>query len=122
MRGSRIGRIVALIGAMGVVAYMSLKSHYPGMVQGIFDMAGSVFLHLIAYLGLTLLFFWSLRRRHLSGFFLAFLLSFLYGFLLEVAQIWVPGRSFSGGDLLANFLGAMAGVAVLRRKAGEREA
>jgi len=70
-----MGRIVALIGAMGVVAYMSLKSQYPGIVQGIFNVVGSVFLHLIAYLGLTLLFFWSLMRRHLSGFFLAFLFS-----------------------------------------------
>ncbi len=121
VKGSCMGRVVVLILAMGVVAYMSLKSQYPGIVRGFFDVVGSVFLHLIAYLGLTLLFFWSLRRRRLSGFFLAFLLSFLYGFLLEVAQIWVPGRSFSGGDLLVNFLGAVMGVAVLKYEGVRRE-
>gem|GEM_PF-5288941 len=105
---------MVLWAAMGVVAYMSLKSQYPSGVQSIFDVLGSVFLHLLAYVGLTVLFFWSFLRRNSWGFFLAALFSVTYGFALEVAQLWVPGRSFSVGDIAVNILGATVAAAAIR--------
>ena len=39
----------------------------------------------------------------------------LYGLFLEVVQLYVPGRSFEWGDVLVNFLGALAMQAFLCR-------
>jgi len=40
---------------------------------------------------------------------LAPLSAFFYGLLLEVIQIWVPGRIFSFKDILANLIGSALG-------------
>jgi hypothetical protein len=48
------------------------------------------------------------KRTHVFFFSLIFIL----GFLAEVLQIWVPSRSFSMMDLLANLIGIIAGLIV----------
>ena len=40
---------------------------------------------------------------------------FLMGILLEFAQISVPGRSFSYGDMASNLLGVLAGIIIAER-------
>ncbi|MBN1333753.1 MAG: VanZ family protein [Synergistales bacterium] len=40
---------------------------------------------------------------------------FLMGVLLEFAQVSVPGRSFSYGDMASNFLGVLAGIIIAER-------
>jgi VanZ family protein len=56
------------------------------------------------YLGLRLF----EKRTHVFFFSLIFML----GFLAEVLQIWVPSRSFSMMDLLANLIGIIGGLIV----------
>ena len=46
----------------------------------------------------------------------AIALAAAYGFGMEVAQFYIPGRSFSYADALANALGAMAAVSLLAQK------
>lgn len=43
-------------------------------------------------------------------------LSGLYSALLEVAQVWVPGRGFDGWDLVANAAGIGAAALLLSRR------
>jgi VanZ family protein len=38
----------------------------------------------------------------------------IYGFLMELGQLFVPGRTFSWLDLLANTLGAVLGFILFR--------
>jgi VanZ family protein len=40
---------------------------------------------------------------------------FVYSGLLEVAQLWVPGRSFELADFVVNALGALGGVLWAKR-------
>jgi len=43
---------------------------------------------------------------------------FGYGVLMEVGQHFVPGRFMSAGDLVANGLGVVLGLGVVRYRAG----
>ena len=95
---------------MAFVAYMSLKSSYPSVVQGLFNHLGTVFLHFLAYGGLVVIYFWAFLRERARGYLWAALFSVSYGVVLEVAQLWVPGRTFSVGDMAVNVLGAAVGV------------
>lgn len=76
----------------------------------------SAAVHFILFFGMV----WLLGR-HLCGMrvshplFWAVLASFVYGALLETAQLWIPGRSFEVGDLLLNGAGCLAGAAVVAR-------
>ncbi len=101
------------LAAMAVVAYMSLKSSYPPAVQSLFDSLGSVVLHFVAYGGLAVLYFWAFLRDRPKGYLWAALFSISYGMVLEVAQLFVPGRSFSPGDMVVNCLGAIVGAMVM---------
>lgn len=50
-----------------------------------------------------------LRRRQAAA---AFAIAVLYGLLLEVGQLGIEGRDFDWWDLVANGIGALAGVVV----------
>lgn len=41
---------------------------------------------------------------------LSIIISFFYGFFIEICQIFVPTRSFEVWDLLANLIGSITGV------------
>ncbi len=106
---------------MAFVGYMSLRSSYPGVIQDLFNTLGSVVLHFLAYSGLTVIYFWAFLRRHAKGHLWAAFFSISYGLALEVAQLWIPGRSFSLGDLAVNCLGvALAAMGIVGFK-GLRE-
>jgi len=68
------------------------------------------FLHFIIYAITTALFFsvFSKKMSLLRALTASFLLSFAYGLFAEIVQIYVPLRSFSTTDLVANGLGAFA--------------
>jgi len=68
------------------------------------------FLHFIIYAITSALFFNVLIKNMgiWRALIISFLLSFAYGLFAEIVQIYVPSRSFSTGDLIANGLGAFA--------------
>ncbi|MBR9999833.1 MAG: VanZ family protein [Cyclobacteriaceae bacterium] len=52
-----------------------------------------------------------------TGFFPAIIiLSFLYGFLIEILQYFIPERSFEIFDLIANFIGILLGTLIFYLK------
>lgn len=99
-----------------VVGVASLYPMQPGTLKGGLDKVA----HLITYLVLffSLDFAWS-RGRRLVG---KLVLLFLFSWLIEVAQHFMPLRQYSLGDLLANFVGLLLGLlsAVLLRKISSR--
>lgn len=54
------------------------------------------------------------RSLRLRGAILPFIIATAYGVLMEVAQIFVPGRMGSVPDVLINAAGAAVGIAALR--------
>lgn len=75
--------------------------------------------HLVMYAGMVLLFYgaaWERRRSATPPVWVPGLLAWGYGALMELAQhvmAWL-GRSCSLIDLVANLLGVLAGVLVIR--------
>jgi len=73
--------------------------------------------HFVEYLVLAALIAFALVRTGrwvpLERFLLTVSLSALYGLLLEALQAFVPGRSASALDAVADTLGAIAGAALL---------
>lgn len=70
--------------------------------------------HLFAYGSLA---FWTLLsfyKRSFSNSPTLILLVVMYGLLMELGQLFVPGRTFSLLDLLANTLGAVLGFILFR--------
>jgi VanZ family protein len=63
--------------------------------------------HFGAYFITSLLFYYVFRSRFERADIYAVLFAFGYGVILEVAQLFVPGRSCSLKDLMANFSGVL---------------
>ena len=98
----RITTVVVLIG----IAYLSLRPSV--QLVEVNDKVG----HFIAYF--TLMFvmglgFWKRKKELL----MAFVISAIYGVLMEIGQYFVPGRSFSFLDMLANASGALLATGFL---------
>lgn len=68
--------------------------------------------HFIAYFTLMFIMglaFWKRKKELLTVFFI----SAAYGVLMEIGQYFVPGRSFSFLDMLANASGALLATGFL---------
>jgi uncharacterized membrane protein YjdF len=63
--------------------------------------------HFVAYFFTALLFYFAFRTRFKKTDIYAMLFAAGYGALMELAQLLVPGRSCSLGDLVANFSGVL---------------
>jgi VanZ family protein len=63
--------------------------------------------HFVAYFVTSLLFYLAFRTRFKKADIYAILFSFGYGAILELAQLLVPGRDCSFGDLVANLSGVL---------------
>lgn len=114
----------------GAVAYMSLRPFGTSPVERAIDSVGRAYFHLPAYAGLAVLVALALapsasRGRRAA---VAAVCATLYGWLLEVAQIPAPTRSFNLEGLLFDAAGAVAGsvvafwllVALESRRVGRR--
>jgi len=103
--------IVAL--HMALLAYMSLDNKYPKPMESLFRKVGSLALHGLGYFLLAILFGWAFMAKTKREALLALLAAFCYGFVLEIAQLYVPGREFSGADILVNLAGAAVGATTI---------
>jgi VanZ family protein len=95
------------------VAYMSLRPFGNSEVERVIDGVGRAYFHLPAYAGLATLLALALSRRRSSACraAAAFAAATAYGWLLEIAQIPAPTRSFNVQGLLFDAAGAAAGSA-----------
>ena len=94
-----------------VVVYLSLKPPNPNSQPWhLFFIRGDLVLHLICYMGLSILYFFAFFK-HPSAYKKAFILSVLVGFALELLQL-IPTfqRYFDYQDLIANFIGTSIGI------------
>ena len=105
--GGRLVRVWA-IGVIAMVCVLLLMPHLkaPDSAPGQADLV--VHLGLMGVLGFSLLWAWH-SRPVTTGLVLAGLV-----ICLELGQIWVPGREFSGPDLFTNILGAGLGALLAR--------
>jgi VanZ family protein len=107
------GSWCAVIAYAGFVAYMSLRTFGDSPLERAIDGVGRAYFHLPAYAGLAGL----LALRIGSGRALgrraafAFLAATAYGWLLEVAQMATPTRSFNLRGLAFDTAGAAVGAA-----------
>ncbi|MGY4706887.1 VanZ family protein [Candidatus Bipolaricaulota sp. J31] len=103
-------KLILLVLHMSLLAWMSLGTGYPGPIASLFRKVSSLVLHVIGYFLLAVLLSWAFMAKGKRAVFLAFPTAFLYGLALEVAQIYVPTRGFSGVDILLNLVGSCAGA------------
>lgn len=104
-------RILALIGHSGFLAYMSLATAYPAPVKQFLVSTGARPLHAGGYFVLAVLSSALAKGNVYRGAALGTAWAFLYGLLLEVAQLGVPGRTLQGLDIGVNLGGALLGSA-----------
>ena len=111
---SRIGlelvKLTLLALHMALLAWMSVGTVYPGPIESLFHRVGSLALHVLGYFILAILLSWVFVARGRRAVLLSFPGAFLYGLVLEVVQICVPERGFSGVDILLNLMGSCVGA------------
>lgn len=96
------------IGIIGYIVYVTLTPHPLPMPGRFTDKA----FHILGYFVVTGWFVQlyrpsQLRYYHALGF-------IILGTLLEFAQLWVNTRSFDPGDIVANVLGVVLAIMLLR--------
>ena len=97
------------------LAYLTLRPSYPQAIEATYNALGRGYLHIPAYFGLGVLALLSLpirSQRIARQAAIAAAGCILYGALLEVLQVLVPGRTPNSLGILLNTLGAAAGVAL----------
>jgi VanZ family protein len=76
------------------------------------------YLHLICWGGLALMLYVAYRPSKAIS--LQWIALFLYSIAIELGQILVPGRFFSGEDIIANGLGIVLAYGLIRLIEGKR--
>ncbi len=69
--------------------------------------------HFVFYFTSVVLLYLSVRNRTTRSVVLIALGAFMYGFLIEVIQYFLPYRSFSLYDQMANGLGALSSAVII---------
>ena len=106
----KLVKVSLLLLHMALLAWMSVGTSYPGPIESLFRKVGSLVLHVIGYFLLAMLFAWVFMARGKRAVLMALPGAFLYGLALEVVQIYLPARGFSGMDILLNLVGSCAGT------------
>ena len=93
---------------ISLIAVLSLIPTPSGVVQ-----VSDKLIHAVVYIITTVICLLSLNRYVPRAVFFAGISIFLYSFVIELVQYFLPYRSFSVGDLAANITGIVTGVALL---------
>jgi VanZ family protein len=96
-----------------LIFFLSSQSDLPAAPAGLSQELFLKLSHIVGYAVLALLYEYALQPR--SGKRLALLLVVLYGLSDEFHQSFTPGRLPDPGDLVADMLGAIAALWLLRR-------
>jgi len=89
----------------GIILYFSIK--IPPVANIIDDKS----IHIFSYFVLAVLIFFTIKENS-GAIVYAILSSFAYGIMMEIMQLYVPGRSVSLADAAANLIGAVLVTAV----------
>jgi len=68
-------------------------------------------MHIFSYFVLAVLIFFTIKENS-GAIVYSILASFAYGLIMEIVQLYVPGRSASLADAAANLIGAVLVTAV----------
>lgn len=105
MDNKKIGWVLAII-YMALIFYLSSIPLQLPEIIGVIDPTRFI-LHTIEYMFLGFLVYRPSKKYNFS-----FLLSSLYGISDELHQYFVPFRTFSGLDILADVIGSLLGVVI----------
>jgi VanZ family protein len=86
---------------LAIATHQSLTPKFVEVLQDSPDK----FLHLICWATLSASLYLAVRPTHRYG--LQLIALFGYATILEIAQLWVPGRHLHGGDVTANAAGCL---------------
>ena len=112
-RSMRIGLVVTLA---GVIAFLALRSspylqYIPWMPRrvGVWADANGIVRNTVAFFGLGIAALVALRPR-----LWLFVVLSVFACLIEVAQLWIPGRVFDPKDIVASVAGIVLAWPVAR--------
>jgi VanZ family protein len=103
-----------------IILFLSLKPSYSKekekKLELLFSIRMDYLKHFLAYAVFMLLFFLafhpSIRKNSFFSFFLVFSAGLGFGVLIELLQIFVPGRAFNRVDIYYNSSGLLAGILI----------
>jgi len=106
--------VYIFLGYFVLLTFLLLKSGVKIGDHSIFEITnGDKILHFIAFSGLSFLCLMAFRKMSNAFVFLIF---FLYGGIIEIIQgIYIVGRSADFFDLLADCLGVLIGIFIVRK-------
>ena len=91
--------------SLGIILYLTLTPNPPDPIK-LRDI--DKLYHFIGFVGFTTLFTLAFPRLKL---WLVIPLAALLGVAIELAQLYIPHRGFSGWDIVADWLGVLSGAA-----------
>lgn len=107
-------RYAGVLACAAVVLYGSVTAPGDGDPLRLFGIGIAVYLHLVAYAGLTGAVGYALLAADRRALLLAAGVATLYGLGVELLQGTLPYRSMAATDVLLNAAGAAAGAALWR--------
>lgn len=110
-------RYAGAVACAVVILYASLVDPGDGDPSTLFGVPLTVYLHLLAYAGLTAALAHAMLAVDGRALLVAVALATAYGGAIEVLQGLVPRRTMEGTDALANAIGATAGALLWNRLA-----
>jgi len=84
------------------------------------DFGSGFWLHIIGYFIAGALYYFAFGNKHQRFVLIIFITLFLLGVLFEIAQLYVPHRTFNPNDIIANGLG-LAGVYLCHQVIGRKQ-
>ncbi len=118
-------KVVAVLGLAAVITFLALRSspylqYIPWMPRriGVWADSNGIGRNAVAFFALALPVFLLVGRRLVHGVALA-----AFATVIEVAQLWIPGRVFDWRDIVASVAGIVVAWAVswaVRRAAGSK--
>ncbi|MEM4247900.1 MAG: VanZ family protein [Candidatus Nanoarchaeia archaeon] len=108
MNLNKIFSLFAIIWA-GIILYFSAK-----IVPGA-EIIGDKSIHIFAFFILAVLVYLAIKENS-GAIVFAMLFAFAYGIIIEILQLYIPGRFASLGDVAANAIGIVLAIAFYEKK------
>ena len=116
---SNLNVLFPILYMLGIFLFSSNIHHRHPISKHLFSNHGlNNLLHIPAYGGLTLLWFWVIRKKlenSIKSLFYASAIAFSYGVFEEIHQSLILGRSASVFDVILNIIGITLAVLTVRK-------